>query len=138
MSESKQPVGFWVLSLLIVVAAAIFFVVRLGGRSEPIPIDPLSSTGEPESSEPVSQNPDEDPAPTPNEPTPADPEPGSQVPAHVKRVGLAVPTVAAETTGGNSWEERTVVARKGENLAAVLRGLGAVPQATTALISAAN
>lgn len=48
----------------------------------------------------------------------------------------SVPKTAAETTGGNTWSERTVVARKGEGLSAILKELKAVPQATTALLTA--
>jgi murein DD-endopeptidase MepM/ murein hydrolase activator NlpD len=48
----------------------------------------------------------------------------------------SVPKTANETSGGNTWTERTVVAKKGEGLTAILRELGAVPQATTALIAA--
>jgi hypothetical protein len=56
-------------------------------------------------------------------------------PAAVAENMSSVPKTATETTGGNSWGERTVIAKKGENLNAVLRELGSVPQATTALIS---
>lgn len=48
----------------------------------------------------------------------------------------SVPKTASETTGGNTWSERTVVAKKGQNLAALLKELGAMPQATTALTAA--
>jgi murein DD-endopeptidase MepM/ murein hydrolase activator NlpD len=48
----------------------------------------------------------------------------------------AIPKTANETTGGNTWTERTVIAKKGEGLSAILKALGAVPQATTALIAA--
>ena len=48
----------------------------------------------------------------------------------------AIPKTASETTGGNTWTERTVIAKKGEGLSAILKELGAVPQATTALIAA--
>lgn len=48
----------------------------------------------------------------------------------------AIPKTANDTTGGNTWSERTVVAKKGEGLSAVLKELGAVPQAATALVSA--
>jgi murein DD-endopeptidase MepM/ murein hydrolase activator NlpD len=49
---------------------------------------------------------------------------------------IAIPKTANETTGGNSWTERTVIAKKGEGLSAILKELGAVPQATTALVAA--
>ncbi len=48
----------------------------------------------------------------------------------------SVPKSGTETTGGNTWSERTIVAKKGEGLTAILKELNAVPQATTALISA--
>jgi len=48
----------------------------------------------------------------------------------------SIPKTAGETTGGNSWSERTVVAKKGEGLGAILKELNAVPQATTALVAA--
>jgi murein DD-endopeptidase MepM/ murein hydrolase activator NlpD len=48
----------------------------------------------------------------------------------------SVPKTATETTGGNTWSERTVVAKKGEGLSAILKELKAVPQATTALLAA--
>lgn len=48
----------------------------------------------------------------------------------------SVAKTTAETTGGNSWTERTVIAKKGESLASILKELNAVPQATTALASA--
>jgi murein DD-endopeptidase MepM/ murein hydrolase activator NlpD len=48
----------------------------------------------------------------------------------------AIPKTANETTGGNTWSERTVIAKKGEGLSGVLKELGAVPQAATALVSA--
>jgi murein DD-endopeptidase MepM/ murein hydrolase activator NlpD len=47
-----------------------------------------------------------------------------------------VPKTTADTSGGSTASERTVVAKKGEGLSAILKGLGAVPQATTALITA--
>ena len=48
----------------------------------------------------------------------------------------SVPKTTGETSGGNTWSERTVIAKKGENLPGILKELGAVPQATTALVSA--
>ena len=48
----------------------------------------------------------------------------------------SVPKTTNEVTGGNTWTERTVVAKKGEGLTAILKTLGAAPQATTALIAA--
>jgi hypothetical protein len=47
-----------------------------------------------------------------------------------------VPKTTNEVTGGNTWTERTVVAKKGEGLTAILKTLGAAPQASTALIAA--
>jgi hypothetical protein len=48
----------------------------------------------------------------------------------------SVPKTTNEVTGGNTWAERTVIAKKGEGLTAILKTLGAAPQATTALIAA--
>jgi murein DD-endopeptidase MepM/ murein hydrolase activator NlpD len=48
----------------------------------------------------------------------------------------SIAKTATETTGGNTWSERTIVAKKGEGLSAILKELNAVPQATTALLSA--
>ncbi|MCC6949668.1 MAG: M23 family metallopeptidase [Bradyrhizobiaceae bacterium] len=48
----------------------------------------------------------------------------------------SVSKTASETTGGNAWGERTVVAKKGQNLASVLKELGATPQSANALLSA--
>lgn len=48
----------------------------------------------------------------------------------------SVPKTATETTGGNTWSERTVIAKKGEGLSGILKELNAVPQATTALLAA--
>jgi murein DD-endopeptidase MepM/ murein hydrolase activator NlpD len=48
----------------------------------------------------------------------------------------SVPKTTNEVTGGNTWTERTVVAKKGEGLTTILKTLGAAPQATTALIAA--
>jgi len=48
----------------------------------------------------------------------------------------SVSKTASEATGGNTWGERTVIAKKGQNLAAVLKDLGATPQSVNALVSA--
>ncbi|HEY7457822.1 MAG TPA: M23 family metallopeptidase [Xanthobacteraceae bacterium] len=58
-----------------------------------------------------------------------------QLPAIAENMNL-VPKTTNEVTGGNTWTERTVVAKKGEGLTAILKTLGAAPQASTALIAA--
>lgn len=60
---------------------------------------------------------------------------GGDVPAVAENVSSVVKT-ANEATGGNSWTERTVVAKKNEGLTAILREIGAVPTSTRALMSA--
>lgn len=47
-----------------------------------------------------------------------------------------VSKTASEATGGNSWSERTIVAKKGQSLSALLKELGATPQSINALLSA--
>ena len=48
----------------------------------------------------------------------------------------SVPKTTTETGGGSTWAERTIIAKKGETLPGILKELGAVPQATTALVAA--
>jgi murein DD-endopeptidase MepM/ murein hydrolase activator NlpD len=48
----------------------------------------------------------------------------------------SVAKTTAEANGGNSWTERTIIAKKGEGLTAILKELNAVPQSSTALIAA--
>jgi murein DD-endopeptidase MepM/ murein hydrolase activator NlpD len=42
---------------------------------------------------------------------------------------------AAQTTGGNTWNERTVVVKKGDSAASILRDLGATPDEIRAIAS---
>jgi murein DD-endopeptidase MepM/ murein hydrolase activator NlpD len=65
-----------------------------------------------------------------------DPRADRQLPAAIAENMNTVPKTTTETSGGGTASERTVVAKKGEGLTAILKGLGAVPQATTALIAA--
>ena len=44
-----------------------------------------------------------------------------------------LPKTAAQTTGGNAWNERVVVLKKGENLGGVLKELGANPDEIKAI-----
>jgi len=44
-----------------------------------------------------------------------------------------LPKTATQVTGGNSWNERTVTIKKGENVASVLRDLGATPNEIAAI-----
>ncbi|MGE0752988.1 MAG: M23 family metallopeptidase [Variibacter sp.] len=49
-----------------------------------------------------------------------------------------LPKTAAQTTGGNSWNERTVVAKKGDTTASILRDLGASPADAKAIADVAG
>lgn len=51
---------------------------------------------------------------------------------------MVVPKSAGETKGGNDWNEKTVVAKKGDTLTSILRELGAQTEPTRALITAFN
>ena len=64
-----------------------------------------------------------------------DPRNGEGLSAFAENMS-SVPKSANEVTGGNSWSERTVLAKKGEGLGAILRDLNALPRATQALVSA--
>jgi murein DD-endopeptidase MepM/ murein hydrolase activator NlpD len=48
----------------------------------------------------------------------------------------SVAKTTAEASGGTTWSERTIIAKKGEGLTAILKELNAVPQSATALIAA--
>jgi murein DD-endopeptidase MepM/ murein hydrolase activator NlpD len=61
---------------------------------------------------------------------------GDGRPAAIAENMNSVAKTATEVTGGNTWSERTVVAKKGEGLAAILKTLNASPQSATALIAA--
>jgi len=43
---------------------------------------------------------------------------------------------SAEVTGGNNWSERTLVAKKGDNLGGILRDIGTAPKAQAAIVAA--
>jgi murein DD-endopeptidase MepM/ murein hydrolase activator NlpD len=47
-----------------------------------------------------------------------------------------LPKTAAQTTGGNAWNERTIPVKKGDNAASALRELGATPEEIKAITSA--
>jgi murein DD-endopeptidase MepM/ murein hydrolase activator NlpD len=47
-----------------------------------------------------------------------------------------LPKTATQTTGGNAWNERTVVVKKGDSIASILRDLGAMPDETRAIANA--
>jgi murein DD-endopeptidase MepM/ murein hydrolase activator NlpD len=47
-----------------------------------------------------------------------------------------LPKTASQTTGGNTWNERTLVLKKGDTLASVLRELGATPDETREIAAA--
>lgn len=51
---------------------------------------------------------------------------------------MVVPKTATDTKGGNDWSEKTVVAKKGDTLAAILKELGAQAEPARALITAFN
>jgi murein DD-endopeptidase MepM/ murein hydrolase activator NlpD len=51
---------------------------------------------------------------------------------------MVVQKSTTETKGGNDWTEKTVVAKKGETLASLLKELGAQTEPTRALIAAFN
>jgi len=51
---------------------------------------------------------------------------------------MVVQKTTVETKGGNDWTERTVVAKRGDTLASVLKELGTQPEPTRALIAAFN
>jgi murein DD-endopeptidase MepM/ murein hydrolase activator NlpD len=47
-----------------------------------------------------------------------------------------LPKTASQTTGGNAWNERAVVVKKGENITTILRELGATPEEIKAIAAA--
>ena len=66
---------------------------------------------------------------------PVDPYAGFEariVPENITSVGKT----ATQVTGGNGWNERTVVMKKGDTLASVLRDLGATPEEIKAIAAA--
>jgi murein DD-endopeptidase MepM/ murein hydrolase activator NlpD len=51
---------------------------------------------------------------------------------------MVVQKTTVETKGGNDWNEKTIVAKKGDNLALILKELGAQAEPTRLLIAAFN
>ena len=47
-----------------------------------------------------------------------------------------MPKTAAQTTGGNAWNERIVPVKKGDTVASILRDLGATPEEIRSIASA--
>ena len=47
-----------------------------------------------------------------------------------------LPKTASQVTGGNSWSERAVAVKKGDNIASVLRELGSTPDEINAIVTA--
>jgi murein DD-endopeptidase MepM/ murein hydrolase activator NlpD len=47
-----------------------------------------------------------------------------------------LPKTATQTTGGNTWNERTVTVKRGDSVGAILRDLGATPEEAKAVASA--
>ena len=47
-----------------------------------------------------------------------------------------VPKTASQITGGNTWNERAIVAKKGDSIAAILRDLGSTPEEIKVIASA--
>ena len=44
-----------------------------------------------------------------------------------------LPKTANQTTGGNSWNERAITVKKGDNISTILRDLGATPEEIKAI-----
>jgi murein DD-endopeptidase MepM/ murein hydrolase activator NlpD len=44
-----------------------------------------------------------------------------------------LPKTTTQTTGGNAWNERAIVAKKGDSISSILRDLGATPDETKAI-----
>ena len=47
-----------------------------------------------------------------------------------------LPKTATQTTGGNSWNERTISVKKGDSIASILRDLGSTPEEIKAIAGA--
>ena len=47
-----------------------------------------------------------------------------------------LPKTGAQATGGNAWNERAVTVKKGENIATILKEIGATPDEITAIAAA--
>jgi hypothetical protein len=63
---------------------------------------------------------------------PVDPYAGFEAGVVPKNITMLAKT-APEATGGNSWNERSIVMKKGETLGAILRDLGATPEEIKAI-----
>jgi murein DD-endopeptidase MepM/ murein hydrolase activator NlpD len=63
---------------------------------------------------------------------PADPYAGFEARIVPENITMLAKT-AAQVTGGNSWNERSIVMKKGETLSAILRDLGAIPEEIKAI-----
>src|SRR5260370_39576661 len=66
---------------------------------------------------------------------PADPYAGFEARIVPENITMLAKT-AAQVTGGNSWNERSIVMKKGETLSAILRDLGAIPEEIKAIAAA--
>jgi murein DD-endopeptidase MepM/ murein hydrolase activator NlpD len=71
-------------------------------------------------------------APTDRE---ADPYAGFEARIVPENITL-LPKTASQTTGGNSWNERSITVKKGENIVAILHELGATPDEIKAIVAA--
>ena len=47
-----------------------------------------------------------------------------------------LPKTAAQATGGNGWNERSVTVKKGDNIATILKEIGATPDEIAAIAAA--
>jgi len=68
--------------------------------------------------------------------TAVDPYAGFDGPRIVPENITLLPKTAAQTTGGNAWNERTITVKKGDTAASILRDLGATPEEIKAIASA--
>ncbi len=62
-----------------------------------------------------------------------DPYAGFEGPRIVPENITLLPKTANQTTGGNTWNERTIVVKKGDTAASILRDLGATPEEIRAI-----
>ena len=65
-----------------------------------------------------------------------DPYAGFEGPRIVPENITLLPKTAAQTTGGNAWNERTITVKKGDTVASILRDLNATPEEIKAIASA--
>ena len=66
---------------------------------------------------------------------PVDPYTGFEARIVPENITL-LPKTGTQVTGGNAGNERTIVARKGDTVAAILRDLGATPEEISAIVTA--